>query len=49
MRGCYPGGLLKAWDKFDQEKGSDNDRPGKTVFPNLTNINFEPVSNYMAT
>lgn len=25
--------MLKAWDKFDQEKGSENDRPGKTIFP----------------
>ncbi|KAK3523150.1 hypothetical protein QTP86_020196 [Hemibagrus guttatus] len=27
VRGCYPSALLKAWDKFDQEKGSENDRP----------------------
>ncbi|MCJ8749170.1 hypothetical protein PDJAM_G00173310, partial [Pangasius djambal] len=27
VRGCYPSALLKAWDKFDQVKGSENDRP----------------------
>ncbi|KAK2865666.1 hypothetical protein Q7C36_001722 [Tachysurus vachellii] len=27
VRGCYPSALLKAWDQFDQEKGSENDRP----------------------
>ncbi|XP_076867245.1 uncharacterized protein LOC143518570 [Brachyhypopomus gauderio] len=27
VRGCYPWALLRAWDKFDQEKGSENDRP----------------------
>ncbi|KAI5607330.1 serine/threonine-protein kinase haspin isoform X2, partial [Silurus asotus] len=27
VRGCYPITLLKAWDKFDKEKGSENDRP----------------------
>ncbi|XP_054635026.1 uncharacterized protein haspin [Dunckerocampus dactyliophorus] len=27
VRGCYPSEFLKAWDIFDQEKGSDNDRP----------------------
>ncbi|KAL6466348.1 hypothetical protein MHYP_G00241520 [Metynnis hypsauchen] len=27
VRGCYPSALLKAWDKFDREKGSENDRP----------------------
>ncbi|KAL7828332.1 hypothetical protein SRHO_G00319660 [Serrasalmus rhombeus] len=28
VRGCYPSALLKAWDKSDQEKESENDRPG---------------------
>ncbi|XP_053474761.1 uncharacterized protein haspin [Ictalurus furcatus] len=27
VRGCYPSALLKAWDKFAKEKGSENDRP----------------------
>ncbi|XP_026126230.1 uncharacterized protein LOC113107747 [Carassius auratus] len=27
VRGCYPDALLKAWDKFDRQKGSENDRP----------------------
>ncbi|TSO98519.1 Serine/threonine-protein kinase haspin [Bagarius yarrelli] len=27
VRGCYPSALLNAWDKFDQGKGSENDRP----------------------
>nr|XP_021329574.1 serine/threonine-protein kinase haspin isoform X4 [Danio rerio] len=27
VRGCYPEALLKAWDKFDHQKGSENDRP----------------------
>ncbi|KAF7686912.1 hypothetical protein HF521_015305 [Silurus meridionalis] len=27
VQGCYPITLLKAWDKFDKEKGSENDRP----------------------
>nr|XP_057938662.1 uncharacterized protein haspin [Doryrhamphus excisus] len=27
VRGCYPSEFLKAWDTFDQEKGSENDRP----------------------
>uniref|UniRef100_A0A8C1WVU3 Serine/threonine-protein kinase haspin n=2 Tax=Cyprinus carpio TaxID=7962 RepID=A0A8C1WVU3_CYPCA len=27
VRGRYPEALLKAWDKFDRQKGSENDRP----------------------
>lgn len=27
VQGCYPSALLKAWDKFDKEKTSENDRP----------------------
>ncbi|XP_034450496.1 serine/threonine-protein kinase haspin [Hippoglossus hippoglossus] len=27
VRGCYPPDFLNAWDKFDQQKGSENDRP----------------------
>ncbi|TRY81491.1 hypothetical protein DNTS_033320 [Danionella cerebrum] len=27
VRGRYPEALLKAWDKFDCQKGSENDRP----------------------
>uniref|UniRef100_A0A671LWS9 Serine/threonine-protein kinase haspin n=1 Tax=Sinocyclocheilus anshuiensis TaxID=1608454 RepID=A0A671LWS9_9TELE len=27
VRGHYPEALLKAWDKFDRQKGSENDRP----------------------
>nr|XP_019956029.1 PREDICTED: serine/threonine-protein kinase haspin [Paralichthys olivaceus] len=27
VRGCYPPDFLNAWDKFDQRKGSENDRP----------------------
>lgn len=38
VRGCYPSALLEAWDKFDQEKGSENDRPGKTIFPENAHI-----------
>uniref|UniRef100_A0A3Q0S2Q1 Serine/threonine-protein kinase haspin n=1 Tax=Amphilophus citrinellus TaxID=61819 RepID=A0A3Q0S2Q1_AMPCI len=27
VQGCYPTHFLKAWDTFDQQKGSENDRP----------------------
>ncbi|KAM9769567.1 uncharacterized protein haspin [Menidia menidia] len=27
VQGCYPPDFLKAWDTFDQLKGSENDRP----------------------
>ncbi|XP_070847887.1 serine-rich adhesin for platelets [Chaetodon trifascialis] len=27
VRGCYPPDFLNAWDAFDQQKGSENDRP----------------------
>uniref|UniRef100_A0A665VR16 non-specific serine/threonine protein kinase n=1 Tax=Echeneis naucrates TaxID=173247 RepID=A0A665VR16_ECHNA len=27
VRGCYPPDFLNAWDRFDQQKGSENDRP----------------------
>ncbi|XP_029921060.1 uncharacterized protein haspin isoform X3 [Myripristis murdjan] len=27
VRGCYPPALLKAWDAFDEQRGSENDRP----------------------
>ncbi|XP_043919386.1 serine/threonine-protein kinase haspin [Protopterus annectens] len=27
VKGSYPSHLLKAWDKFDKERGSENDRP----------------------
>ncbi|XP_014887802.1 uncharacterized protein haspin isoform X1 [Poecilia latipinna] len=27
VQGCYPPEFLKAWDAFDQRKGSENDRP----------------------
>ncbi|XP_075901777.1 uncharacterized protein haspin isoform X2 [Nelusetta ayraudi] len=27
VQGCYPPDFLDAWDKFDQLKGSENDRP----------------------
>uniref|UniRef100_A0A673CC13 Serine/threonine-protein kinase haspin n=1 Tax=Sphaeramia orbicularis TaxID=375764 RepID=A0A673CC13_9TELE len=27
VRGCYPSDFLNAWDIFDQQKGSENDRP----------------------
>lgn len=27
VKGCYPREFLKAWDKFDKEKHSENDRP----------------------
>ncbi|XP_034543402.1 serine/threonine-protein kinase haspin [Notolabrus celidotus] len=27
VQGCYPPDFLKAWDTFDQKKGSENDRP----------------------
>lgn len=36
VRGCYPSSLLKAWDQYDQEKRSENDRPGKIIFPENT-------------
>ncbi|XP_068178237.1 serine-rich adhesin for platelets [Antennarius striatus] len=27
VKGCYPPDFLKAWDRFDKLKGSENDRP----------------------
>ncbi|XP_059190722.1 uncharacterized protein haspin [Centropristis striata] len=27
VQGCYPPDFMKAWDTFDQRKGSENDRP----------------------
>ncbi|XP_035515303.1 serine/threonine-protein kinase haspin [Morone saxatilis] len=27
VQGCYPPDFLNAWDTFDQQKGSENDRP----------------------
>uniref|UniRef100_A0A8C4IU28 Serine/threonine-protein kinase haspin n=1 Tax=Dicentrarchus labrax TaxID=13489 RepID=A0A8C4IU28_DICLA len=27
VQGCYPADFLNAWDTFDQQKGSENDRP----------------------
>ncbi|XP_026160265.1 serine-rich adhesin for platelets isoform X2 [Mastacembelus armatus] len=27
VQGCYPPDFLDAWDRFDQQKGSENDRP----------------------
>ncbi|KAM9398402.1 uncharacterized protein haspin isoform 1-T2 [Salvelinus alpinus] len=27
VQGCYPPGLLKAWDSFNTQRGSENDRP----------------------
>ncbi|XP_055014329.1 serine/threonine-protein kinase haspin isoform X2 [Boleophthalmus pectinirostris] len=27
VKGCYPPEFLNAWDKFDKQKGSENDRP----------------------
>ncbi|KAI3353200.1 hypothetical protein L3Q82_019760 [Scortum barcoo] len=27
VQGCYPPDFMKAWDKFDRQKGSENDRP----------------------
>ncbi|KAM3624007.1 uncharacterized protein V6R79_018060 [Siganus canaliculatus] len=27
VQGCYPPDFLHAWDKFDEQKGSENDRP----------------------
>ncbi|XP_047430907.1 uncharacterized protein haspin [Mugil cephalus] len=27
VQGCYPPDFMNAWDKFDQRKGSENDRP----------------------
>ncbi|KAM7394252.1 hypothetical protein PAMP_021065 [Pampus punctatissimus] len=27
VRGCYPPDFMNAWDTFDQQKGSENDRP----------------------
>ncbi|XP_074539769.1 uncharacterized protein haspin [Halichoeres trimaculatus] len=27
VQGCYPPDFLRAWDTFDQQKGSENDRP----------------------
>ncbi|XP_064872814.1 serine/threonine-protein kinase haspin-like [Oncorhynchus nerka] len=27
VKGCYPPSLLKAWDSFNTQRGSENDRP----------------------
>lgn len=31
VQGCYHPDFLNAWDNFDQQKGSENDRPGERV------------------
>eukprot|EP00063_Salmo_salar_P064635 XP_014039470.1 PREDICTED: serine/threonine-protein kinase haspin-like [Salmo salar] len=31
VQGCYPPGLLKAWDSFKTQRGSENDRPGERL------------------
>eukprot|EP00095_Tigriopus_kingsejongensis_P000353 maker-scaffold1125_size61249-snap-gene-0.14 protein:Tk00353 transcript:maker-scaffold1125_size61249-snap-gene-0.14-mRNA-1 annotation:"haspin-like protein" len=31
--GCYPERLLALWDDFDEERGSENDRPGPELLP----------------
>ncbi|KAK6324388.1 hypothetical protein J4Q44_G00037300 [Coregonus suidteri] len=31
VQGCYPPGLLKAWDSFNTQRGSENDRPAGVV------------------
>lgn len=29
VQGCYPPDFLNAWDNFNHQKGSENDRPGE--------------------
>ncbi len=31
MQGCYPESLLSEWDAFDEDRGSDSVRPGKSA------------------
>lgn len=31
VQGLYPSLLLKHWDDYDTEKGSENDRPGTSI------------------
>ncbi|XP_055364319.1 uncharacterized protein LOC114861828 [Betta splendens] len=36
VQGCYPLDFLDAWDRFNQQKGSENDRPDTSRFQDVS-------------
>lgn len=36
VQGCYPPDFMEAWDMFDQDKCSENDRPGEWEPPSIS-------------